>query len=300
MQRSILISGASGLIGSAVKDYLTEKGYRVSILVRRPPKSDQEIFWNPDSGDLDSTKLESFYGVIHLSGAGIADRRWTEHRKYILKKSRIKSTTLLVDQLKKVTTKPTVFISASGVGFYGDRKDEILTESSARGDGFLSDLAIEWEGAANSGKDFARVVILRLGMVISKDGGALKKMLLPFKFGLGGVLGSGDQFMSWIHIKDLLRVIVFAIETPAIKGIVNTVSPDTPTNLEFTKTLGEILNRPTFLSAPKFLLKILLGQMADELLLASTRVAPEKLTNAEFKFQFPQIKDALSEELSNL
>ncbi len=290
----ILISGASGLIGSALKTALRERGDRVLSLTRRNARNDSEITWDPSSDTLDPTRLTNIDGVIHLAGENIASRRWSTAQKARIRDSRVRGTTLLAQTLASISPLPKVFISASAIGYYGNRKDEILTEDSQPGEGFLPDVSIAWENAAKLATEAGiRTVHPRIGVVLSPEGGALGKMLVPFKLGLGGIVGSGNQYMSWITLDDLISLFLFAIDDKSISGAINTVSPTPVTNREFTKTLGRVLSRPTIFPLPAFAAKLALGEMADALLLASTRVISSRLENTNFSFAHPHLEPAL-------
>ena len=290
----ILISGASGLIGSALKTALRERGDRVLSLTRRNARNDSEITWDPSSDTLDPTRLTNIDGVIHLAGENIASRRWSTAQKARIRDSRVRGTTLLAQTLASISPLPKVFISASAIGYYGNRKDEILTEESQPGEGFLPDVSIAWENAAKLATEAGiRTVHPRIGVVLSPDGGALGKMLVPFKLGVGGIIGSGNQYMSWITLDDLISLFLFAIDDKSISGAINTVSPTPVTNREFTKTLGRVLSRPTIFPLPAFAAKLALGEMADALLLASTRVISSRLENTNFSFAHPHLEPAL-------
>ncbi len=290
----ILISGASGLIGSALKTALRERGDRVLSLTRRNARNDSEITWDPSSDTLDPTRLTNIDGVIHLAGENIASRRWSTAQKARIRDSRVRGTTLLAQTLASISPLPKVFISASAIGYYGNRKDEILTEESQPGEGFLPDVSIAWENAAKLATEAGiRTVHPRIGVVLSPDGGALGKMLVPFKLGVGGIIGSGNQYMSWITLDDLISLFLFAIDDKSISGAINTVSPTPVTNREFTKTLGRVLSRPTIFPLPAFAAKLALGEMADALLLASTRVTSSRLENTNFSFAHPHLEPAL-------
>ena len=290
----ILISGASGLIGSALKTALRERGDRVLSLTRRNASNDSEITWDPSSNTLDPSRLTNIDGVIHLAGENIASRRWTAAQKARIRDSRVQGTTLLAQALATISPPPKVFISASAIGYYGNRQDEILTEDSQPGEGFLPDVSIAWENAAKSATEAGiRTVHPRIGIVLSPTGGALGKMLFPFKLGLGGIIGSGKQYMSWITLDDLISLLLFAIDRESISGAINAVSPTPVTNREFTKTLGRVLSRPTIFPLPAFAAKLALGEMADALLLASTRVISSHLENTNFSFAHPDLEPAL-------
>ena len=290
----ILISGASGLIGSALKTALSARGDRVLSLTRRNARNDSEITWDPSSNTLDPTRLTNIDGVIHLAGENIASRRWSAAQKARIRDSRVQGTTLLAQTLATISPPPKVFISASAIGYYGNRDDEILTEDSEPGEGFLPDVSIAWENAAKPAAEAGiRTVHPRIGIVLSPEGGALGKMLLPFKLGLGGIIGSGNQYMSWITLDDLVSLFLFAIDNESISGAINVVSPTPVTNREFTKTLGRVLSRPTIFPLPAFAAKLALGEMADALLLASTRVISSRLKNTSFSFAHPHLEPAL-------
>ncbi len=291
----ILISGASGLVGTEVVSYFENKGYDVLQLQRKNPKV--LPYWDIEKQIVILDKNKQIDVIIHLAGESIAENRWSRSKKDKILKSRVNGTKLLAEYFSKAEIKPKVFISCSAIGFYGNRKDEVLTEDSEKGKGFLSDVTYEWERATiQASKVGIRVVNIRLGMVLSKKGGALKKMTLPFKMGLGGIIGDGNQYISWISIQDLVEATNHVIQTSALKGAINFVAPTPVTNHKFTKTLGNILHRPTFLPLPTFLTKIIFGEMGEELLLSSTRVKPEKLENSGFSFKYPKLEMALYEE----
>ncbi|MGI9035538.1 MAG: TIGR01777 family oxidoreductase [Pyrinomonadaceae bacterium] len=297
----ILISGASGLVGANLIPTLIAKGHEVIKLVRKTPKSADEIEWNAEKGfsESEQSKLENFDAVIHLAGDNVASENWSEEKKRKIKESRTVGTKVLVDALRKCKNPPKIFVSASAIGFYGDRRDEILTEDSAKGAGFFPEVCSEWEREAQKAVDFgARVVMPRIGVVLAADGGALEKMLTPFKFGVGGVIGSGKQWMSWIAIDDLIRIFHFALENKNLRGAVNAVAPNPATNKEFTKTLGTVLHRPTILPIPEFAIKLLFGEMGETLLLQGARVLPKRLQDAAFEFKFPILEDAMKRVLN--
>jgi len=290
----ILIAGATGMVGSALIPHLSENGHSVVKLVRKKSEAENEIEWDSEHDTLNPASCEGFDYVINLAGENISSGRWTETIKKKIKESRIKSTRLIVDTLAKVDKKPKGLINASAVGYYGNREDQILRETDGSGDGFLAEVCREWESeAARAEKLGIRVVCTRFGMILSQNGGALKKMLAPFKLGLGGVVGSGRQYMSWIAIDDVIAILALAMQTEGLKGAVNVASPSPVQNREFTKVLGKVLNRPTFLPLPAFAARLAFGEMADELLLASTRVVPEKLTQHGYQFLYPHLEQAL-------
>jgi uncharacterized protein (TIGR01777 family) len=291
----ILISGGSGLIGTATSAALQGDGHSVIRLVR-PGKGANagDVQWDPMRATVDVAGLEGLDVVIHLSGAGIADGRWTEARKQILRSSRIDTTRVLVDSLSRLKQKPRVLIVASAIGYYGNRGDEILTESSAIGTDFLALLCRDWEAEASRAAAMGiRTVMLRFGVVLSGKGGALPKMLTPFNLGVGGRLGSGQQWMSWIAIEDVLGIIRHAIAHEQVSGPVNLVAPNPVRNEEFTRLLAGMLHRPAIFPAPAFVLRLAMGEMADAVLLSSDRVKPEKMLAAGYKFRFEILEPAL-------
>lgn len=280
---NILISGASGLIGSAIKTALHARGDRVLSLTRRAARSDSEITWDPAANVLDPSRLVDIDGVIHLAGENIAAGRWTAAQKARIRDSRVQGTGLLAQTLAQLPAPPSAFISASAIGYYGNRGDELLTEDSSPGEGFLPEVSVAWERAAHPAAEAGiRTVHPRIGIVLSRNGGALAKMRLPFKLGLGGTIGSGNQYMSWIALDDLVSVFLFALDNESISGAINAVSPTPVTNREFTKTLARVLSRPAIFPVPAFAVKLALGEMADALLLASTRVISTRLENTSF------------------
>jgi uncharacterized protein (TIGR01777 family) len=290
----VLITGASGLIGSALQRSFREKGYDLLLASRDEPKDDEHIQWSVESGFAGPEKLEGLDAVVHLAGESVNGLRWTDEKKKAIRDSRVLGTRNVVDAISKLKNKPKVLVAASAIGFYGERGDEELTESSAAGDTFLADVSKQWEGEARRAEDAGiRTVLLRTGIILSKDGGALGTMLLPFKMGVGGVVGSGKQWMSWISLDDHVEAINFAIENETIRGALNAVSPHPVTNEEFTKTMGEVLYRPTFIPLPEFAVSMLMGEMGDELLLTSTKVIPRRLEDAGFQFKYPDLKAAL-------
>jgi hypothetical protein len=296
----ILISGASGLVGTHLIPTLKEKNHEIFRLVRKTPKTTDEIQWDADRGFSESehAKLENFDAVVHLAGDNVASENWSDEKKRKIRDSRVNGTRVLVDALKSLQNPPKTFISASATGFYGDRKDEVLTEDSAKGVGFLPEVCAAWEAESAKAENFgARAVMPRIGVVLAKDGGALEKMLTPFKFGVGGRVGSGRQWMSWIALEDLIRIIHFALENTELRGVVNATAPNPVTNEEFTQTFGKVLNRPTILPAPEFAIKLMFGEMGETLLLQGCRVVPKRLTENGFEFKFPHLEPALKAAL---
>lgn len=290
----ILITGSSGVVGSALIDFFSEGHYQVYRLVRtRENLGPNEIGWDPEQGVINPDLLEKFNAVVHLAGENIVGK-WTEDKKRKISESRINGTRLLCQTLSQLQHPPEVLISASAIGYYGNRGDEILTESSSGGEGYMAEVCQKWEEAAEPAiSKGIRTVFLRTGMVLSPKGGALKNMVTPFKLCMGGKFGSGDQYISWISIDDLIGIIYYAIRQTTLRGPVNAVAPNPVTNREFTKALGAVLHRPAFLKVPASILKLIFGQMAEELLLSSQRVLPAALEEKGFRFDYPQLDDAL-------
>jgi len=292
----VLITGASGLIGTALQKSLKDKGYEMLLASRKEAKDSRHIQWDAEKGFSEPEKLEGIDAVVHLAGESVFGLSWSDAKKKAIRDSRVHGTRSVVAAISKLKDRPKVLVAASAIGFYGDRGDEEMTESSAAGDTFLAEVSKEWESEARRAEDAGiRTVLLRTGIILSKDGGALGTMLLPFKLGVGGVVGSGKQWMSWISIDDHIRVINYAIENENVRGAVNSVSPHPVTNQEFTKTLGEVLYRPTILPLPAFAVSIVFGEMGDELLLSSMRVLPKRLEDASFEFEYPDLKAAIEQ-----
>jgi len=290
----LLVTGASGMVGSALLPALAAEGHSVTRMVRRAPAPGAgEVQWDPAGGKLDPAVLEGADVVVHLAGENVAGR-WTRRKKAAIRNSRVRGAILLGESLPRVSNRPHTLMAASAVGYYGDRGEEVLREGSPPGSSFLATVAREleeaFEPAARAG---IRVVSLRIGLVLSAAGGALPRMLLPFRLGAGGRFGSGRQYWSWIALNDLVRVILFAMREGSLSGPVNAVAPNPVTNREFTRTLAKILRRPAFVPLPAFAARLALGEMANELLLASARVAPARLLEAGFEFGFPRLEDAL-------
>ncbi|HKN40770.1 MAG TPA: TIGR01777 family oxidoreductase [Acidimicrobiia bacterium] len=294
----VVVTGASGLIGSALMPGLERAGHRM-IPMGRGQASGDALHWDPERGAIDAGGLEGVGAVVNLAGEGIGNKRWNDEQKARIKDSRIRGTTLLAETLAKLDRRPKVFLSASAVGIYGDRGDEVLTESSRAGGGFLAEVCVAWEAAAAPAKEAGiRVSHLRSGIVLSARGGALPKMLTPFKLGLGGRLGSGSQWMSWISIDDEVGAIVHLLGDAAPAGPVNLPAPNPATNADFTKELGHTLRRPAVLPVPKLGLELLLGgEMAQEMLLGGQRVLPTRLLDSGYTFAHPELPDALGAAL---
>ena len=296
---TVLVTGSYGLVGSALIPNLEAGGHRVLRLVRRGPQGDVERRWDPETGELDAASLDGVQAVVHLAGENIASGRWNDAKKDRIRSSRVDGTRLLAQGLAELQTPPGVLICASAVGYYGNRGEEILNEESAPGADFLAETCLAWEHAARPALDAGvRTVVLRIGIVLSADGGALAKMLFPFKMGAGGVIGSGNQYMSWVTLSDLVGIVDHALNTKTLQGPVNAVSPAPVTNREFTRALGGVLSRPTLFPMPAFAARLAFGEMADALLLSSTRVLPARLQESGYDFQHPQLDDALRHVLT--
>ncbi|HKO63053.1 MAG TPA: TIGR01777 family oxidoreductase [Pyrinomonadaceae bacterium] len=294
----ILISGSHGLVGTALIKALEPDGHDIYRLVRHYPESAQEIEWSPERYSIALSLIEGFDAVVHLAGESIAEGRWTDEKKKRIRESRIRGTKLLADALGNLTTPPRVLISASAIGYYGDRGDEVLTESSPPGNDFLSEVCVEWEKTTSHATAMGiRVMNARFGIILDKEGGALKKMLPPFRMGIGGRIGSGKQWMSWIALDDVVGALKFALTNELLSGPVNFVAPNPVSNAEFTKTLGHALSRPTLLPIPAFGVRLAFGEMADALLLSSQRVEPKVLKEAGYQFQYPNLAEALQHVL---
>ena len=300
----VLVTGSTGLVGTALVSRLASEGQTVCRLMRPQSKSTAEskdgfnVAWDPATGELGGAGVGAD-AVVNLAGASIADGRWTKERKALLYTSRIDTTRALVNALAKMNARPRVLVSASAIGFYGDRGDELLSEESKTGADFLAGLAKEWEAEALKAEALGiRVVLARFGIILARDGGALPKMMLPFKLGAGGKLGSGKQWMSWVTLEDVVGILKFAIEKPAVRGAVNVVAPNAVQNTEFTKVLAKIMHRPALFPAPAFALHLALGEMADALLLSSQRVAPQAIKKLGYGFLHSDLPSALSAVLA--
>jgi len=289
----IAIAGASGLVGSTLIPALATDDAAITRLVRHAPKTG-EIEWHPNQDQVSPQSLEGFEVIINLAGENLASGRWTDEHKRKIRDSRVSGTHLLSEAIAKMMVKPRVFVCASATGIYGDRDDEVLDEQSESGGGFLAGVCREWEKACEPAtKAGVRVVNLRFGPILAREGGMLAKLLTPFKMGMGGKVGTGKQYISWVALVDAVNAIKLAIAEQSMQGPLNVVSPNPVTNEEFTKTLGHVLNRPTALAMPAFAARLAFGEMADEMLLVSQRVMPKKLTGARFQFQFPDLEKAI-------
>jgi uncharacterized protein len=291
----ILISGASGMIGRSLTSAMPNEGHAVGRLVRPGTAVlAGDVRWEPKSATVDVEAMEGVDVVVHLAGASIGESRWTPQRKALIRSSRVDSTRLLVDAISHMRRKPRVLLCASAIGYYGNRGDELLTESSGCGNDFLALLARDWEGeAARAAHAGLRTVMLRFGVILSAAGGALPRMITPFKLGLGGRFGSGSQWMSWIALDDVVGIIRVAINNEEVAGPVNLVSPAPVQNAEFAHILAATLHRPSIIPVPAFALRVALGEMADPLLLYSQRVRPERSIQNGYRFQFDDLSEAL-------
>ena len=300
----ILVTGSSGLVGTALVSALARAGHTVCRLVRpqsaggEGAKEGFAVAWNPATGELGGAGVGAD-AVVNLAGASIADGRWTTQRKALLRSSRIDTTRALVGALAKMNARPSVLASASAIGYYGNRGDEVLTEESKPGDDFLARLTLEWEAEAVKAEALGmRVARLRFGIVLAKHGGALTQMMRPFKFGVGGRIGSGQQWMSWVALQDVVSVIRFALENRAVSGPVNVVAPQPVRNADFARALGRAMHRPAIVPTPAFALEFALGEMAEALLLASQRVAPARLEQLGYRFAQRDLSSALTSILA--
>lgn len=296
----IAVTGATGLIGSALSERLHQQGHEILAITRQKnlPSPFTTVYWNPERQELDASVLEGIDGVVHLAGETIAER-WSAKKKELIRSSRVEGTKLLVKGLKSLSKRPPVLVNSSAIGFYGSRGDEELDEQSAPGTGFLAEVCQAWEAESVRAEELGmRVVTLRTGIVLSIKGGALAKMLFPFKLGLGGPIGSGTQWMSWVHIDDAVGGFHFALHQPEFSGVANLTAPQPARNAEFTKALGQALSRPAFLPVPGFALKLVFGEMAQDLLLDGQKVLPRRLEQAGYKFQHPGLDEAIQDVIS--
>lgn len=303
----IVVGGSTGLVGTALVAFLKSNGHDVVRLVRNQRSTSQnsssgadasstgsDIAWDPDANELDASSLAGADAVVHLGGHNIASGRWTVARKKLMLDSRVNSAGLIARTITSMENPPKTFVCASAIGFYGDRDQDVMTEASEPGPDFISDLCQQWEQATAAAREAGvRVVNMRIGVVISTEGGALHKMLTPFKLCGGGIVGNGRQWWSWIALADLVGVILHCVETDSLSGPVNVAAPGIVQNREFTKTLGRVLKRPTIVPMPAFVVKTIFGEMGKELLLASTRVDSKKLIDSGYQFQFAELEPAL-------
>ena len=294
----ILLTGATGLVGTALVAALAREGHTVCRLVRSVTKSTGgtvgafDVPWDPETGNLGGAAVGA-EAVVNLGGASIVAGRWTDARKKLLRTSRVDSTRALVRALGKMNAKPDVLVSASAVGFYGNRGDEILTEDSAPGNNFLGNLAKDWEAEALRAEEFGtRVVLARFGIILASEGGALPEMMLPFKFGVGGRIGDGKQWMSWVALEDVVAILRLALIKRELCGPINVVAPEPVRNADFVKELAKAMHRPAIFPAPAVALRLAMGEMADALLLSSQRAVPQKLTREGYSFASRNLKDA--------
>lgn len=291
----ILVTGATGLVGSALLPRLRRPGHEVLSLTRRSDAGPGTVIWDPERGSFDASACAGCDAVVHLAGENVAGGRWTDARMERIRSSRVDGTRLLIEGLDRAGIRPRIWVGASAIGAYGDRGDEVLDEDSARGTGYLADVCRAWEAASDPVLAWgARRVLLRIGVVLDRREGALAKMLLPFRLGLGGRIGDGRQFWAWITTRDLVRIIERALTDDGLSGVVNAVGPNPADNRTFTKALGSALGRPTLFPLPAFVARAALGRMAEPLLLSSTRVVPKRLLEAGFAFEDPDLVAALT------
>lgn len=293
----ILVAGSSGLIGAALVQRLVDDGNDVLRLVRREASGADEAQWDPVAGSIDAATLEGVEAVVHLGGASIAGKRWNAAYKREIRDSRINSTRLLSETIARLQPKPAAFLCASALGYYADRADEILTENSPKGEGFLADVTAEWESATVPASEAGiRVCNMRIGVVLSKTGELPRSMLTPFKLGLGGKLGNGRQYMSWVHLDDVVGAFIHALNTSSLSGPVNIAAPNPVTNAEFTRALAKALSRPAIFTVPGFALRIAMGEMA-QFALGSARLYPLRIIESGFKFRWDDVESALRDIL---
>ena len=297
-KKTIVLCGASGLIGKALVKALEDKGYRCRRLVRRQPRDEQEIFWDPYAGKIDSAGLEGCHGVINLSGESIVDFRWTQSKKQRIYDSRVVVSRFLAESIASLKARPSVYLQACAIGIYGDQGIAELDEDARLSSDFIGNLCKDWELQAEKISDSGvRTVCFRLGVVLSSKGGVLARMKLPFSLGLGGRLGSGKQFFSWVDIEDVVAAFVFGITKQSLSGAVNLVAPNPVPNSVFTKELARVLGRPAFFPVPELLIRVLFGEMGDALFLTSCRVVPKKLISNGFRFSSPKLSECLQRQL---
>lgn len=300
----VAVTGATGLVGGALSRNLIQAGHRVVALARNPEKAREKVpqveavAWDATSGISPGQALEGLDAVVHMAGESLAAGRWTSRRKRTIVESRISGTRNLVEALSKCSSPPKVLVNASAIGYYGSSEDELFEETNPAGQDFLAQLCQQWESQARRAtKSGVRVVLVRSGFILSTEGGALPRMLPPFKMGLGGPLGSGKQWMSWIHIEDEVGAILYAIEKEGLEGPLNLTAPNPVTNADFTRALGKALRRPAFFPVPGFVLRLMLGEMAKTLLLSGQRVVPRELEKGGYRFHFSDLDEALDDLL---
>ncbi len=296
----ILVSGSHGLVGKALISALSRDGNEIVSLVRKTSTGKGEIEWHPNKGTLDPKQLEGFDAVVHLAGESIASGRWTDEKKQRIRESRVQGTTLLSKALSSLSRPPATFVAASAIGYYGNRGDELLSEASLPGNDFLSEVCVAWEKSTGPAETKGiRTVHTRFGVILAVNGGALEKMLTPFRLGVGGKVGDGKQWMSWIAIDDVVGGLQFVLNNQDIHGPVNFTAPNPVKNEDFTDALGKTLSRPTIFPVPAFAARLAFGEMADALLLSSARVEPAKLREAGYQFKYSELKPALLHILKN-
>ena len=296
----IVVAGGTGFVGEPLVRKLVQRGDDVVVLSRSPAKvrAGRGVQWDGGkSSGAWTSEVDDANAIINLAGENIGEGRWTEGRKRKLTESRLDATNAIVAALKKAAPRTRTLINASAVGYYGFDREEELDEKSSKGRGFLSDLVEKWERAASAAEPAARVVILRLGVVFAPDGGALQKMMMPFRFGAGGPVGSGRQWISWIDRDDLLEAIVWALDRDKVRGIYNVTAPEPMRNRDFARQLGRAMHRPSFVPAPAFALRLMFGEMADEALLGGQRVVPQRVQSEGFRFAYPSVESALRHSL---
>lgn len=292
--RKVLVAGASGLIGAALRREMVERGWSVMRLVRREARGADEVQWDPARGEMARCVMEEVSAVVNLSGENVGAGRWTEARKEAILRSRVDATRTLVEAMRRTEKKPGVLVNASAVGIYGDRADEVLNECAERGRGFLAEVCRAWEAEAQAAAgEGVRVAVLRLGVVLAEEGGALAKMLPVFRMGLGGKIGDGKQWMSWVSLEDAVGGLRWAVEEERAKGVFNLSAPQPVRNEAFSKALGRMLGRPAVMPVPAVVVKTIFGQMGEEALLASQRAVPERLLAEGFRFRHAEIEGAL-------
>lgn len=292
MASTVAVAGSSGLIGSALIAALERAGHRVRRLVRRAPANESDINWNPSARLLDERRLADVDAIVNLAGETIG-KRWSPARRRAIRESRVRGTETIVGAISR-SGRAITLINASAVGYYGDRGAEILDEKSSNGRGYLAEVCRDWEAATQPIALRSRVVMLRTGVVLSRAGGALPEMLRPFELGVGGKIADGTQWLSWIHLDDAVRAIMWVLEHPDIRGPVNVVAPNPVTNAEFTRAVSEVLRKPALVPVPGFALKLMFGEMASETILASQRAVPGALSASGFVFEKPEVRNALS------